>query len=202
MPFITEAIWQKLNELAPHRGPGETTAEPVLGRARWPRADAAMINEPLERRFALLQEIIRQIRNVRTQHAVPPGKKVSAIIEAAGAVAQLVGENADLLKSLAMLDNVTLAAPGKAHPPSDAAAIAVEDVKVHVLGIVDKAAERARLAKQAAALRNGVKAIRGKLASQGFLAKAPPAVVESERQRLAGLEKELAAVETSLKNLQ
>ena len=63
-------------------------------------------------------------------------------------------------------------------------------------------AESARLQKQAATLKNGIKSIQNKLGSEGFVSKAPPAVVQKERQRLEGLQKELAAVESSLASLE
>jgi valyl-tRNA synthetase len=202
MPFITEAIWRNLNEIAPNRGRADLPAEPILARAQWPQADAAAINADAERRFALLQEIIRQIRNVRTQHNVPPSKRLDVVIEAAGAAAEILGENIPLLKSLAMLENVSLVAPGAAQAPPDAATLTAEGAKVYVLGIVDRQAESTRLQKQATMLRNGIKSIQNKLGSEGFVSKAPPAVVQKERQRLEGLEKELAAVESSLSTLQ
>jgi valyl-tRNA synthetase len=202
MPFITEAIWRNLNEIAPNRGRADLPAEPILARAQWPQADAAAINADAERRFALLQEIIRQIRNVRTQHNVPPSKRLDVVIEAAGAAAEILGENTPLLKSLAMLENVSLVAPGAGQAPPDAATLTAEGAKVYVLGIVDRQAESARLQKQATMLRNGIKSIQNKLGSEGFVSKAPPAVVQKERQRLEGLEKELAAVESSLATLQ
>jgi valyl-tRNA synthetase len=201
MPFITEAIWRNLNQVAPNRGRGDLPAEPMLARAQWPHADAAMINTQIEQRFELLQDVIRQIRNVRTQHNVPPGKRLDVMIEASGTVAQALGENTDLLKSQAMLAGVTMVAPGAAQPPSDAAAISVEGARVFVLGIIDRQAERARLQKQAATLNAGIKSIEGKLGNEGFIAKAPPAVVEKERARLDSLQKELTAVENSLASL-
>jgi valyl-tRNA synthetase len=202
MPFITEAIWRNLNEIAPNRGRADLPAEPILARAQWPQADAAAINADAERRFALLQEIIRQIRNVRTQHNVPPSKRLDVVIESAGGVAQVLGDSTALLKSLGMLEDVTLVAPGSAQAPPDAATLTAQGAKVYVLGIVDRQAESARLQKQAATLKNGIKSIQNKLDSEGFVSKAPPAVVQKERQRLEGLQKELAAVESSLATLE
>ena len=71
-------------------------------------------------------------------------------------------------------------------------------MKLYVLGLIDRAAERERLTKQAETLRRGVAGIEAKLANQDFLAKAPAAVVQRERQRLAQLQADLAAVEKSL----
>jgi valyl-tRNA synthetase len=229
-PFITEAIWANLNQVAPARGPAAEMAEPMLIRAAWPRADAAAIDAKAEADFAAIQDLIRQVRNVRTQHNVPPSKRlqVQAHVEAGQErLATLIRENADLFTSQANLETLTVFQEKKkqerekeeahgqdargthgqdAHateetPPADAAAIAVSGVKLYVLGAVDKAAELTRLTKQRDTLAKGIGAIEAKLGSAGFVAKAPPAVVEKERKRLEGLQAELAAVEKSLAGL-
>jgi valyl-tRNA synthetase len=213
MPFITEAIWSNLDEIAPNRGPTSEPAEPMLVRARWPMADSQLINPAAERDFGVLAEIVRGIRNVRMQHNVPPGRKVQVTAIAADrADAALLADNIALLQSQANLGDVTIidksasrdtaansaaVAPG-ASAPADAAALAIGRVQLYVLGIVDREKEIARLGKQAQTLERGIAAIEGKLASEGFVAKAPPALVEKERQRLASLKAEYQSLQESL----
>ena len=197
IPFITESIWAELNDVAPVRGPADQQAEPLLARAAWPMADARAINERAQADFELLADLVRQVRNTRSQHNVPPGKKLSALAEAAGPAAALIADNADMLTSQANLESVKISPPPVA-PPADAAAVAAGGVKLYVLGMIDRAAERERLTKQAETLRRGVAGIQAKLTNADFLAKAPAAVVERERQRLAHLQTDLAALETSL----
>jgi valyl-tRNA synthetase len=175
MPFITEAIWQNLNSVVPCRGPGDQQAEPLLVTAQWPRADAGGINPGAEARFALLRELVRSIRNVRSQHNVPPSKKIEVAAEADADPARVLGENLELVKSLAQLSEFTVRPSGtSAAIPADAAAVAVGGVKLYVMGIVDRQAELARLTKQRETLLRGIKGIEGKLSNEGFLAKAPP----------------------------
>jgi valyl-tRNA synthetase len=197
IPFITEAIWANLNEVAPVRGPGDQQAEPLLVCAAWPMADARAIHEKAEKDFALLAELIRQIRNARSQHNVPPSKKLSVSVEAAGQAGALITANTELLKSQANLAEVAVSS-SPITPPTDAAAVMAAGVKLYVLGLVDRDAETQRLEKQAQTLRRGVEGIEGKLANADFLAKAPPAVIQRERQRLEQLKTDLAAVEKSL----
>jgi valyl-tRNA synthetase len=197
IPFITEGLWSHLNDVAPVRGPADQQAESLLARAAWPMADARAINEKAEKDFELLADLVRQVRNARSQHNVPPGKKLVALAEAAGPAAALITANTDMLTSQATLAEVKVAPPPVA-PPADAAAVAVGGVKLYVTGMIDRAAELERLTKQAETLRRGVAGIEGKLANQDFLAKAPAAVVQRERQRLAQLQSDLAAVEKSL----
>jgi len=196
-PFITEAIWAKLNEVAPLRGPGDTPAEPALVRAQWPQADAAVIAPPMEDDFALLQDLIRQIRNARTQHEVAPSRTVDVLVEASGRPGRIIADNVDLLKGMAQLGEVTVG-EAAVEPPANAAAIAAGGVKLYVLDIIDRDAELDRLTRQAETLRRGIAGIEGKLGNKNFVAKAPPAVVQGERDRLASLQTDLAAVEKSL----
>ena len=199
-PFITEAIWQRLNDVAPVRGPGDAPAEPMLVRAQWPQADAAAIHPAAERDFAVLQDLVRQVRNARTEHNVPPRQAVDAMVEATGHAARLIAENLDLLKGQATLGEVTLR-ESIAAPPPGAASVAAGGVKLYVLGIIDVQAELARLSKQAETLRKGLGGIVAKLANESFVARAPAEVVQRERERLSKLQADLKVVESSLEAL-
>jgi valyl-tRNA synthetase len=197
MPFITEEIWGKLNSVAPDRGPTGERAERLLVTAQWPYADAAAISQLVEDEFALLQDLIRQIRNARLEHNVPPKQAVNLAVEASGALANLISENADLMRSLANVDRVSVQAE-LGERPANAAAINSGNARLYVLDIIDTAAERSRLTKQAETLRKGIATIEGKLGNDNFLAKAPADLVQRERDRLANLQAELAAVDAGL----
>jgi len=199
-PFITEAIWQRLNDVAPVRGPGDAPAEPMLVRAQWPQADAAAIHPAAERDFAVLQDLVRQVRNARTEHNVPPRQAVDAMVEATGHAARLIAENLDLLKGQATLGEVALR-ESIAAPPPGAASVAAGGVKLYVLGIIDVQAELARLSKQAETLRKGMGGIVAKLANESFVSRAPAEVVRRERERLSKLRADLKVVESSLEAL-
>ncbi len=196
-PFITEAIWAKLNEVAPVRGAGDEPAEEMLVGGQWPCADAAGVNVKAEQQFATLQEIVRQVRNARMQHGVKPGKKIDAIVETSEQSAELLAANVDLLRSAAHLADVKIATETVSAPPG-AASVVAGDIRVCILGIVDRQAELARLEKQAETLRKGIGGIEGKLSNENFLKKAPPDVVNKERERLRTLHAELKTVEKSL----
>jgi valyl-tRNA synthetase len=200
MPFVTEAIWSRLNEIAPVRGLADAKAEPLLVRARWPQADAAAINAADEESFDLVRTIVRQIRDVRSQHNVPPSRAVDVVFEAASRRAAVLEENADLLKSQAQLGEVTFHR-GAVDLPAGAAAVAAGELKLYVLDVIDREAELARLTKQSKTLRSGIRGIEAKLSSEGFVEKAPPDIVQRERLRLETLCAELSAVEKSLQSL-
>jgi len=196
-PFITEAIWGQLNELVPTRGPGAATGEPVLARALWPRADAAAISEPAEQKFAMLTDLIRQCRNIRTQHNVPPADRVNAILDASGDSSRTVSENIALIKAQATLGEVK---PGDAQTaqPANSAVVTGGGVRIFLLDVIDASAEIARLTKQAETLEKGIAGIEGKLGNENFVTRAKPEVVEGERQRLESLKRDLRTVQEAL----
>ncbi len=196
-PFITEAIWTQLNEIAPDRlGGGHAD---MLVRAAWPGEQPGWISEKAEADFALLADLVRQVRNVRKAHDVPPSRKVDAILEATGEAAALMADNADLLASQANLGTVTLDAPA----PTDgsAATVTAGGAKLHLLDIIDRDAELARLTKQAEQLTKGISGTEAKLGNDKFVAKAPADVVERERERLTAMQADLAAVQQAIESL-
>ena len=196
-PFITEAIWGQLNEMVPTRGPGDVPGEPVLARALWPRADAATINEPAEQQFAMLTDLIRQCRNIRTKHGVAPADRVNAIIDASGDESRIVSENIELIKAHSGLGEITIGDADTAQP-SGSGAVTGGGVRIFLLDVIDAAAEIARLTKQAETLEKGIKGIEGKLSNENFVKRAPEAVVEKERQRLETLKRDLQTVKEAL----
>jgi len=201
-PFITEAIWSRLNEAAPHRGPGAGPAEPLLVRAQWPRADAGAIDDTTEEKFDLLRDLIRQVRNVRTHNNVPPGKKVQICMQPTGTTAMLLVDDPqnDAIVESQTVSDLTIAA-GVWSPPPDSAAFLTRGSAGYVEGVVDREGEQGRLSKQAEKLTKGIKGIEAKLNNENFLAKAPDHVVAQERERLGSLRAELDAVRQSLDGL-
>ena len=156
-----------------------------------------MINPAAEERFALLADLIRQVRNVRIEHNVLPAAKVNATVEAPGDLAGAIADNIDLLKSQANLGEVTVHREA-VEVPDTAAAVTAGGVKMYVLDIIDRQAEIDRLTKRLATLRRGIEGIEAKLGNEQFLTRAPVDVVDREKQRAATLAAELAAVEKSL----
>lgn len=197
-PFITEAIWAKLNAAAPARLAGRAD-EPLLVTAAWPAARPEWINDQAEADFALLADLIRQVRNVRKAHDVPPSRKVDAVVEATGPAGALVADNLALLASQAGLGEVALGAAAPAD--GSAATVTAGGVKLHVLEIIDRQAELARLTRRAEQLTKGVDGIQQKLTNESFLDKAPADVVQREQDRLAEMQADLAAVQQAIAGL-
>ncbi|MDP6046563.1 MAG: class I tRNA ligase family protein, partial [Phycisphaerae bacterium] len=196
-PFITEAIWARLNELVPARGPGGAVGEPVLARAMWPRAEAAAINEQAVQHFAMITDLIRQCRNIRTNHNVPPADRVNAIVDASGDASRVVSDNIELIKAQAGLGDITIGDADTAQP-SGSGAVTGGGVRIFLLDVIDASAEITRLTKQAETLEKGIAGIEGKLGNENFVSRAPAEVVEKERQRLEGLKRDLQTVREAL----
>ena len=194
MPFVTEEIWQQM------KGSWGDKPYEALIIAPYPQADPDFLDDDAERRMGLVMDIVRSIRNARAEFGVDPAKQIEAII-AAGRDLALVSAEADVLISLARLDRSKLVLQETiASKPQQALALVCGGVEVYLplAGMVDLAAERARVEKDLAATRNEIERTEALLGNAGFTAKAPPVVVDRERQKLADARERLAKLEERL----
>ncbi len=199
VPFITEGIYQKLNEVAPSRGlPGLVDAAPAaaLVVAPWPAALDGLADRTIEEQIRVVQDIIRAIRDIRSKYNKPPAELLTASAGAPQPVADILNAHAGLIGQLAGLSSFRAAA---ALPkPNNAATAIVEDVQVFVHDVIDRQAERLRLEKQKQEIEQAKKGVEGKLANSNFVTRAKPEVVAQARERLAQLQEQLQAVEKHL----
>jgi valyl-tRNA synthetase len=181
MPFITEEIWSALAVASP----GATRGEPLLLTAAWPAAGERDIDAEAE--VGELVEQVRGMRNLRTEGAVAAGSWVEATLAPRDQRAADVAERgrAALLEPLARVRPLTINAEAQrpelvSTTPLGAAWLSVEAV-----------AATERRARQAAELRAGIDRLEALLANDGFVGRAPAAVVDKERRRLAELQAQL-----------
>ena len=193
MPFVTEAIWSHL--------PGVSERGEALMTSRWP-APAGLADASAEADFGRLQEMIRAVRNARSEYNVEPGRRVAALIAAAEYTA-LVRVNKELLVSQAKIEGDTLQIAAELAAPAKAVALAVGGVTVYLplAGLVDMEAERARLQKEMANVDGQIARIDGLLGNEGFLAKAPEQVVNREKAKLEELRGQRAQLQANLAEL-
>jgi valyl-tRNA synthetase len=199
-PFITEAIWEQLGAQAPQRGIDAAlpTAELCL-QAAWPQVHEARQDDALEADFEALQATIRGIRDVRAKYKVPPRKPLPAAIKGEGPALETLQRLEQHVRTMANLSELALGAdPAK---PANAATAVVRGLEAYVGEVFDPAQEKKRLEKQLGKLQGQIGGVEKKLSNEKFVSKAPAHVVESERERLAGLQKELARVEEALAGL-
>jgi len=209
VPFITEGIYQKLNEFVPQRGlkgliEFKTTDAIIIAdwpvRLRSPQAGLDdFIEEKIESEIAIVQEVVRAIREIRNKYTVPPGKKLSASANAPEKLSKILTSNSDLVCDRAGLEKFN--ASPKEIKPENAAAAVVEQIQVFVEGLIDVDAERKRLEKQKEEVLAGVKSNEAKLGNENFISRAKPEIVQQTRDKLAELKKRLEAVEENIRQL-
>ncbi len=186
MPFVTEEVWQYLyrtSEPDSSRWPA-----PALIVAPWPRPNTAAIDVQAEQEFSLLQEIIVRIRDARNQMNVEPSRRVPVIIAAGDSVAMLEAQSA-LIEFLARTEKPLLYTELEQEPEQSMSQLAgAVEIYLPLAGLLDISKELARLDKEFAQAEQEVVRLQGKLANESFVAKAKPAVVEKEREKLAAQE--------------
>ena len=177
LPFVTEEIWQSL--------PGTNGS---IMTAPYPEALPAFRDEAAEAQMATAMEVTRAIRNLRADMSVPPGKVVEVYL-ASGA--EMLG--AEALAYLQNLARVTFRAAAPEGPAVKAVATGIE-LSMAVGELVDTEKEIARLRKEIMELDKEMARVKGKLANEQFLSRAPAGVVEKER----GIQRELTEKRTAL----
>ncbi|MDQ6602763.1 MAG: class I tRNA ligase family protein, partial [Chloroflexota bacterium] len=187
MPFITETIWQRL----PHGGD-------ALIVAPWPKAGPT--DAEAEAEFGLLVDLVRAVRNARSEAGVEPGKWIAATI-AAGSHADALASQREIFSRLARIaEDQLMIAPAVETPPQ-ATALVVADVVVYLTGMVDVAAERTRLTRDIAEAEGHADRTRAQLANDNFVARARPEVVQAARDRLAASDERVARLRARLSAL-
>ncbi len=189
-PYVTEELWQALKQAAGEKGlaPFKTDAawEEALIVARWPEAQAEEgWEEDAVRQFTLVQDVVRAIRNVRAEKKVPPAKKITASI-AGGKYTDTLKAQSASLANLAGIDPAALTLAEKLPAPADALSLVVSTVEVFIpfTALEDSSADPARIQKEIETLQSQIGRLEGLLGSD-FASKAPAAVVEKERAKLA-----------------
>jgi len=197
IPFVTESLWQAV---APVAGKWPATAADSSGKAGasiavapYPQAQQANIDEAAEAEVARLKALVDACRNLRGEMNISPAQRVplyalgdSAFIEAHAAALQAL---AKLSEVRAFSDEAAWQAAAQAAPVAVAG-----DIRLALHVEIDVAAEKARLGKEIQRLEAELAKAQGKLANQAFVAKAPPAVIDQEKARLADFGTKLGAL--------
>ena len=187
MPFITEEIWSYL--------PQEGNTEAFLMKESWPVYTEALHFEEEEAKLKTAMDAIRSIRNIRAEADAAPSRKLSAVILASGKEAGYMKDTQHFLKNIANVQEITLI-DSKDQVPDEVMSAVMNNVEIYVPldDLLDYSAELERLKKEKTRLEGEVKRTAGKLNNEGFVAKAPEAVVNAEREKLAKYEDMLAKI--------
>ena len=192
MPYVTEAIWERL--------PG--AADRVIA-APWPQLPAALRDETAEAELDFRIALISAVRGLRQELGLAPGKELRLILRSDRPEhARQLEDCRPFLASLAKVSEFALepASPIKPKPAAGAFLDGLE-VWLPLVGLVDLDEERQRLERELAKVEKDLKGSEAKLASQGFLAQAPPEVVEQVRERAEAARDKARRLSESLDNL-
>lgn len=191
MPFITEEIWQNL----PHEGDTIMYAKwPVIAEEDFYKKDIISMEH--------VMDSIRQIRNIRAEMNVPIGKKIPIIIYPKPGFEQIANDAIKYFISLAKGSEVIVEkADVKRIEKSAMAVNEAFEIFIPLEGLVNIEEEKGRLNKDLVELQSEIDRINNKLGNIGFMAKAPIAVVDKEKEKLAMYEEKYQTVKTRLEEI-
>ncbi|MAT72172.1 MAG: valine--tRNA ligase [Planctomycetaceae bacterium] len=231
VPFLTEEIWQLLNEMAPLRGltpPGSQEGLTPPGSqqqasrdrevteaaashgceaaesvciAPWPEADESHIDAEIEAQFADFQEVLAAVREIRMGQNIPPREPIRFAVRCDNATAELLDPMKPYFEQMARA-TLTAVGPGATAPERSASkSLGAIDVHVDVSAFFDADAEIARLEKEEQQLAKHAQTLTAKLSNENFVSRAPAEVVQQQREKLAEVEAQIVAVTAALAKL-
>lgn len=186
MPFVTETIWSEIY--------GE---DEILMVEKWPEVASEKYESD---NFDTVKELITVIRAWRSENKIEPAKQLSAFI-VAGKKEKIILENIEVIKKLARLEKLEIIKNIEKKPGQFAFVAAGMEVVVDVDGAIDLEKEKARLNTELASVQKYLKGLEGKLGNQDFVARAPAAVVEGEKKKLAEARDKMDKLHAQLKSL-
>lgn len=189
MPFLTEEIWQHL----PHEG------ESIMV-SKWPEYKGELAFEKDERDMDIIMDAIRNIRNIRAEMNVAPSKRCPLYVIASNEVVkELFNEGKDYMGRLAGISTVSFINTGDSMEKAVSTVVTGAELLMPLEDLIDFDSEIKRLQKEKDDLVSEVKRAEGKLSNQGFIAKAPKEVIETEKTKLEDYKEKLSKVEERLK---
>ena len=191
MPFVTEEIWQHL----PHEGESITTAA-------WPQVRPEFDFEAEAGDMKLLMDIIRSVRNIRAEVNTPMSKKVPMFIAAKDvATADVLAANKAYIEKFCNPETLEIGVDLEVPGQTMSAVVTGAEIFMPLAGLINVEEEIARLEKELEKWAKEVKLVSGKLSNEKFVSKAPEALVNAEREKLADYEEKYATVEKRLAEL-
>lgn len=195
MPYLTEEIWQTL---APKLGiSGET-----IMLAQYPVTDEAKINEQAEADMQWSQGLIGAVRNIRGEMGLGNARLLPVLLQNTTDTEKAqIARIEPLFKALAKVESITFLADGEQPPLSSSSVVGHVSVFVPMKGLIDPKAELGRLQKDLDKVQKQHDQIATKLGNEGFVAKAPAAVVEGEKVKLAEFADQLAKIKANMEQI-
>ncbi|WP_110927097.1 valine--tRNA ligase [Bacillus massiliglaciei] len=173
MPFITEEIWQNL----PHQGESITVAA-------WPEVNPELTDLQASEDMKLLVEIIRSVRNIRSEVNTPLSKKINLILKAKDeAVLDTLNNNSSYIERFCNPEQLTIGIDVEEPAQAMTAVVTGVELILPLAGLINIDEEVKRLEKELEKLNKEVERVQKKLGNEGFVKKAPAHVIEEERAK-------------------
>lgn len=189
MPFITEEIWQLLDE----RKDGES-----ISITDYPKFDAKKIDESAENEIEFVQDVVTAIRNIRGEMNIPPSKAINVFLKSS----KITNAQERYIKSLVKIEDLVVDENLDKPKASASAVVKGCDIFIPLEGLIDVNLERARIEKEISRLLNSYNGVRKKLENENFVSKAPAEVIEREKQKMNDWQKALEKLQSILEDLE
>ncbi|MCH8105021.1 MAG: valine--tRNA ligase [Proteobacteria bacterium] len=196
MPYITEELWQRIAPLA------GKNAETIMLCA-YPEGDPALIDKLAIDELEWVKQFIVGVRQIRSEMDLKPGKALPVICQNGNAQdRQKLDRNRTLLESLARLESIDWLEPDQQAPESATSLVGEMSLLIPLAGLIDKEAELVRLQKNIHKFEQDAQRIEAKLDNDKFVTKAPTAVVDKEKVKLAEVKSSLESLQVQAKRIQ
>jgi valyl-tRNA synthetase (EC 6.1.1.9) len=191
MPFITEELWQQL----PHEGDS-------IMIAPWPEYSETMEYKEEEESFNILMDVVRCIRNIRAEEDVPPAKRIKAIIHpATDKVLKTIESGLDYIKKLGNVQEVDIVMEQPEDKRMRSMVLTDMEIYIPLSDLIDIDKEIEKLNNEKKKIESEIERSTNMLSNEGFVKKAPPQVVENERQKLVKYRETLNKLVERIKTL-
>jgi valyl-tRNA synthetase len=205
VPFVTEELWQHLKDRA--RAAGLPAAEAMDAEAlivsAWPEGEPARRDEQVEQQMTLLQDVVRAVRNVRKEKGIADREPVTVTLSTPDAETDaVIEEHVGFLTEMANLDGLSHGVQATKPPRCATSVVGTIEVFLHLEGLIDLDAERARLGKQKEEAERRIEAAETALHNTAFLTNAPEDVVEQKRESAEELRAQLTKIIQNLADLE
>lgn len=193
IPFVTEEIWKKMGKdklLMVEKWPDEFPYEKILKKAETPY------------HFTPVIEIVKSIRNLRSEYKIEPIRKIKAIfITRNEHVKYLLKTQEPIIKGLARLESFDIRSEKGVMEKSVAVFVSGADIYLPLEDLVDVEKEKANLSHEAENIKSYINQLKNKLSNEKFVSNAPCDIVKKEKEKLAQSKEKLAKLEEKLKSL-
>ncbi len=196
IPFITEECWQRIAPLA-----GKTGNSIML--QPFPKPDISKIDTDVETELEWVKTFVSGVRRIRSEMDIAPSKPLALLLQNASENDQTCYQrNRKFIETLAKVESSLWLTESDNAPESATALVGEMKILIPFAGLIDKTAELARLEKEIGKYQINIDKTTAKLVNKNFIEKAPPVVVEKERNRLAEMSKAVAQLKEQMKKIQ